>query len=199
MKSRFSMYRSYIMAAVASFFLSACASQVRETYAFNATSANALVMIGVKSEVGPYGITFNKMDSATCEVHPLGLGRSFDHNAPFSPTAYRASGPHYILASFEPGDWVIASMSYQAGVTRAVRFDERGFAFNAKPGEFIYVGDIVLTRNDIQFEGRNRAHALSYLQDYPDIAVAPTDAPHWLTPFRRGAPEPNCRTSSIAQ
>lgn len=190
------MHRSWILIAFASVFLTACASQVRESYSFDASSPNALVMIGVQSEVGPYGITLNQLDPDTCQVNALGLGRSFDHNSPFSPTAYRASGAHYILATFEPGDWVIASMSYQAGLTRAVRFDARGFAFSAKPGEFVYVGDIVLTRDDVRYAGRNRAQALAYLQEFPGIAVDPVDEPHWLTPFRRGAPEPNCRRAS---
>lgn len=177
--------------------LSACTTQVRESQTFNVASPNALVAIGVRSEVGPYGVTFVRLNPQTCQPNPLDFGRAFDHASPWSPTAWQARDRHFILATFEPGTWVLANMSYDAGITRNVKYTGGTIAFTARPGEFIYLGDITLERYDFRFDGYNHAALQAHLADYPSINVAPRDHPRWITPFAEGGPVADCQRSRL--
>ena len=150
--------------------------------------------MGVKSKVGPYGMTFGRLDPETCQLNPLDFGKAFDHRSPWSPTAWKASERHYVMATFEPGTWVISNMSFEDGITRNVQYVSGTLAFTARAGEFIYLGDIELEKRGFRFKGHNHVPLKAHLSNYPDVSVPPTDHPRWITPFAEGGPVADCNT-----
>ncbi len=193
------MLKSVLTSAFAALALSACATQAPKSFDLSANTDEALVILGMKSDVGPYTINFYVVDPKTCQPHPLGLnGQGFDHRSPFSPTAWKARDRHYIMATFKPGQWLLASMTYDSGLVTTVPFEGRTLAFNARPGEFIYLGDVTFNGRNLQFDGFDHEGVAAHLAEFPAINQTPVEQPKWFTPYRKGGKVTNCGDTTLA-
>lgn len=184
-------------AVLAGFFLllPACSTPLPKNFQYSSDMNDGLVAFGVAPPSNSVSISFAAIDPETCRLTKFaGIG---DKTYGFNEWIGEADHTKYVIGKFEPGTYVIDNFSRQAGyMTTAISALNVGtFAFEVKPGDFIYLGDFRLAGNQPVFLGFHRDALTEELTKYPGISKEPVDSATVRTPFsgqRDGGRIPGC-------
>ena len=122
-----------------------CAAPVSKNYSFDSTKTEGLVVMGLKYENMPI-FHFREYDPETGEV--LDGRQTVNLTGDFGGT--QSSGGA-IVFPVEAGNWFLSHYSVTRGMTETtVSLGAGTFAFNANPGEIVYIGEFELTRLGIR-------------------------------------------------
>lgn len=174
--------------------LTGCAQTISRNFAFSEINTEGLIAVGVSSLSGGYTLSVHDIDPKTCRLNrPFWGGKKFDYTLADAPQKKR-----FLIESLAPGFYVVSSASFGGGYagTQIVNFDSGTIAFEVKSGEFLYVGDLAVSRKGAGLTGHDLPALKQKMADFSEVRVEPKIASGIATPFSRSdGGLANCRLS----
>ena len=159
--------------------LTACAG-VRKNVSFAAESPEALLVFGtIAEEPTAYTVTFSTYDPPQQRL----TSNSF-RGQPF--VEHRGVGVLYHALKVPPGTYVLKSVTRQVIPQKVICLSEGTFAFELKPGQVTYVGNLAFRSEQVARAGTEQAAAIAALKEYPNVSGELITAPLTEVTFPNG-------------
>jgi hypothetical protein len=153
--------------AAALLFLAGCSNQVPLTTSFSSKDKEALIIFGTSASPElNYDVNFSKFDPETRH-----LDYSFFKGISILKHRKRGEAVQYHSFTVDPGSYVFSEIDVEDGYNHRTNIClSRGtFRFDAKPGQIIYVGNIIVRNGNVGQSGFDMAAARDSLMQYPKI------------------------------